>query len=584
MAPLKVTTLAILALFLWATAALAQMSEVEFDLLSARMAKALKAGEFEKALPLIEQIKDSGREFTPSLIYFEGFALENLGQLSDAETTYRRYMERAGKSGAYYNKALGRIVEIEDQISAKMERYRSLIKAKRTKESEAELAELERVLGDRAASLKAAHEAAEAKALEERERKEAEAAKLKAEEDARIAVEVAKRSKNTWETIIDKPQGWQRLYSPAVLPDGNIIVVGDSARGPCKASNGLLNNWWVTVLNAAGDVVLDEDHCAHRAGFGFHSFLNTASVTPEGFVLTAGVVHSGKKQLAAVHIIDPKDGKPTLSGKHPEIVADAPNFHSLFIGGSPIPSGGLVAAGFAVANDTKYGIITTFDATGTRQWASPINGDHASRKYQSALGLRDGRAIALGTVTEPFFFSEQDVGIIDVYDPNSPDVMVDPDGVFLPRGTEIRLEARRTPMRAIELSSGEIIVTGHYKTYSDVDEHRGMIAILNPDLSIKWKKEDFGEEGRNSRFFTVAEHDGGFVVGGGYETDRGDWDAWLLKFDTAGQMLWERKFGDAGADTFSGIAALPDKKGLIVTGSKGGAGWVMKLTNDGKLQ
>ncbi len=101
-----------------ATPSVAQMSELEFDLLSARMAKALKDGEFEKALPMIEQIKGSGRDYTPSLIYFEGFALENLGRFAEAEATYRDYVTRAGKSGAYYNKALTRIIDLEDRRAA----------------------------------------------------------------------------------------------------------------------------------------------------------------------------------------------------------------------------------------------------------------------------------------------------------------------------------------------------------------------------------------------------------------------------------------------------------------------------------
>lgn len=105
-----------LAFAIMATSATAQMSDVDFDILSARMAKALMDGDFEKALPMIGQIKNSGREYTPSLIYFEGFALENTGRIAEAEAIYRAYLQRAGKSGAYYKKALSRIIEIETQL------------------------------------------------------------------------------------------------------------------------------------------------------------------------------------------------------------------------------------------------------------------------------------------------------------------------------------------------------------------------------------------------------------------------------------------------------------------------------------
>jgi formylglycine-generating enzyme required for sulfatase activity len=129
-----------------ATPVSAQMSEVDFDLLSAKMAKALKEGDYEKALPLINQIKNSGRDYTPSLIYFEGLALENIGQLEAAEVTYRAYMERAGKSGAYYTKALNRIIEIEDkkEAAAKKAAEEAARKAKAAEEAKRTAAEAER--------------------------------------------------------------------------------------------------------------------------------------------------------------------------------------------------------------------------------------------------------------------------------------------------------------------------------------------------------------------------------------------------------------------------------------------------------
>lgn len=178
----------IVSVMLMTGAAAAQMSEVDFDLLSARMAKALKDGEFEKALPMIEQIKSSGRDYTPSLIYFEGFALENLGRLAEAEATYRSYLERAGKSGAYYNKALARVVEIEDKLEKKMARYWDLQNVENTDAVKAEMAQLEAALGERAAPIKAAREEAEAAALVEQTRKAE-------EEAARKAVEAEQKAK-----------------------------------------------------------------------------------------------------------------------------------------------------------------------------------------------------------------------------------------------------------------------------------------------------------------------------------------------------------------------------------------------------
>ncbi|KAA9346078.1 T9SS type A sorting domain-containing protein [Adhaeribacter soli] len=51
--------------------------------------------------------------------------------------------------------------------------------------------------------------------------------------------------------------------------------------------------------------------------------------------------------------------------------------------------------------------------------------------------------------------------------------------------------------------------------------------------------------------------DGTILVAGAKSTPGNNWDAWLMKTDASGNMLWERTFGGAQLDYFSGLQAVP---------------------------
>ncbi len=67
----------------------------------------------------------------------------------------------------------------------------------------------------------------------------------------------------------------------------------------------------------------------------------------------------------------------------------------------------------------------------------------------------------------------------------------------------------------------------------------------------------------------------------------GDFDVWVVKFDTTGQILWQYTFGDRDWNQGESVAPTPDG-GYIVAGSKSagrdGDGWVLKLDAQGHLQ
>src|SRR5262249_50830664 len=83
--------------------------------------------------------------------------------------------------------------------------------------------------------------------------------------------------------------------------------------------------------------------------------------------------------------------------------------------------------------------------------------------------------------------------------------------------------------------------------------------------------------------------DGGFAAAGHTNAKgAGSWDAWVIRLDAAGGVLWEKTYGGQLDDAASRIAALPDG-GFIVARSlpswdkNKGDGWLLRLDAKGEV-
>ena len=89
-------------------------------------------------------------------------------------------------------------------------------------------------------------------------------------------------------------------------------------------------------------------------------------------------------------------------------------------------------------------------------------------------------------------------------------------------------------------------------------------------------------------------HDVAIAPGGGYclvgrrrmqEEDGGSGDAWVLRLDAGGEVVWERTLGGAGDQDASGAVATADG-GCVVTGGTGkyiGDAWIFRLDRRGEM-
>jgi parallel beta-helix repeat protein len=143
------------------------------------------------------------------------------------------------------------------------------------------------------------------------------------------------------------------------------------------------------------------------------------------------------------------------------------------------------------------------------------------------------------------------------------------------------------------------IVAGHYShTYGW--EYRDLWVIkLNLDGSIAWEKTWGGNGGEDAyavqqTFDTSGRPDGYVVAGRTTSFGAGGYDAWVLKLSPAGSVVWQRTYGGSGSDGAMSIrqtinpSGQPD--GYIATGYTDSFGadqwgdvWVFKLDSAGNV-
>jgi hypothetical protein len=210
------------------------MSQVEYDLLKVRMADQLKKESYSDALVSISEIKNSGYTYSPTLIYFEGFAFQRSEQLAAAKSAYLSYVEKAGSQGKYYQKALQNIITIETALDDVLQKYNILLIQPVSDDNLVQIKQLERKLGDTAKPLRAefdkqqraAAEQAKAKALiaekEAKIKEQAEQERLT--EEATIAEEIAKKPPKVG-TITSIDTVW------------NFVVIGLNNAGSVKSGD-----------------------------------------------------------------------------------------------------------------------------------------------------------------------------------------------------------------------------------------------------------------------------------------------------------------------------------------------------------
>lgn len=113
--------------------------------------------------------------------------------------------------------------------------------------------------------------------------------------------------------------------------------------------------------------------------------------------------------------------------------------------------------------------------------------------------------------------------------------------------------------------------------------------LLRVDMEgeVVWNRT-YGGSYEDGGWFVRETEDGGFIIAGYRTASRGEMaDAWIIKTDEEGEMLWSILYGGEDDDWFFSVQVI--KGGYILAGSTGsfGAGdydyWLMKVDEEGKV-
>jgi len=152
------------------------------------------------------------------------------------------------------------------------------------------------------------------------------------------------------------------------------------------------------------------------------------------------------------------------------------------------------------------------------------------------------------------------------------------------------------------------LIAGSAKSYDgDITGHIGeydyWIVKTTSDGLIEWEKSYGGSQWDGWNMEIHATTDGGYIIGGSSESNDGDvsgnwgdFDIWIVKLMSDGNITWEKNYGGYGWDRFLSMVQAPDG-GYIVVGTteshnSGDVGtnhggfdaWAFKTSADGNLE
>lgn len=114
------------------------------------------------------------------------------------------------------------------------------------------------------------------------------------------------------------------------------------------------------------------------------------------------------------------------------------------------------------------------------------------------------------------------------------------------------------------------------------------ILKLYENGDIEWQKTYGGDSDDEARSIQQTS-DGGYIVSGYTNSfGAGEWDAWIIKLTSSGDIEWQKTYGGSGYDHATFIGQTSDG-GYITTGytlsfgPEGGNLWVLKLSSKGEI-
>lgn len=359
----------------------------------------------------------------------------------------------------------------------------------------------------------------------------------------------------TWERVIGGA-GDDIGRAVALTSDGGLLIAGTTdSQGAGKT------DLWLVRLDAAGKTVWDKTHGGDQDDAAY-----AVAVADDGYVV-AGATSAGAGKGSTAWLL-------RLDGIGGRLWEDKAGVSDGYRAVRRTAAGGFVMAG------------TIRDQERTSAWVVAVDA-----KGQNARPFLHQKGLSSASDVQPVGEDFVAVGTLDSTAKGRPGLYV------------VKLDARMKPVwertfrgrdndayaHVLPLADGGFLVAG---TTERTDRNgapagSGRITRLDGNGNKLWDK--LIGRGKTETINAVAPAGAdGYVLAGSIVAKSGaSEDAWLVKIDGDGKIVWERRFGGDGADRLNDLKALPG--GFIAVGQTAskGAGkadlWVLRLDADGQF-
>lgn len=272
--------------------------------------------------------------------------------------------------------------------------------------------------------------------------------------------------------------------------------------------------------------------------------------------------------------------------------------------------------GFILTNFTStYGMevfsyVKKIDGHGQEVWHKDliydqsINFHAASNSYQTA----DGKYLSVGASLNNVHESSGNHGLRDFWVVRYDDM----GNVLWNKSYGGSLNELANGM--VETDEGEFIIFGSSESSDfDVSHNYGGMDIwvikINSNGDLIWEKSFGGSNDEigigfadgNRNLEIIKTQDGNFMIAGFTKSDdgiftenKGGNDFMLIKFDTHGNLIWQKTYGGSGEDYLAGIIELDDGNFIVVGSTNSSDGsltenfggfdtWVARISENGDL-
>lgn len=364
--------------------------------------------------------------------------------------------------------------------------------------------------------------------------------------------------------------------------DGGYIVGGFTYSNNFDVSgNHGLNDLWIAKLNSSG--ILEWQKTIGGSGFDFNC---KVAQTANG-----GYIAGGSTQSVDGDAVGSHGGSDILIAR---LNASGEILWRKMLGGSgndyfgavsPTSGGGFIIAGSTQSNDgdvtTNHGMsdlwIVKLNSDGEIEWEQTFGGSNVDGGT-SVVQTSDGGYIAAGSTRSTngdvsVAFGSDDIWIVKLSDNGAIEWDTSLGGSLSDGYADVKIAAEGGYYVSGTTYSNNGIVSGNH---GDSD---AWIVKLNALGAVVWQRT-FGGTGTDGTYSLAADSNGGCIFAGftnslnGNVTQAlGSYDVWVAKVSGTGTLMWQKSFGGTGYELGTAITETSDNGFAFAAGTN-------SITND----